>query len=254
LLISLAEGNANDAYRVVYNLNGSDGFRYDVGCDGTVYDGGTIDGSLSAFQYGGFSLALNNNFYLCPSFNDIVPPNPTTSGTFGPEGLGGVQVTRKVFSPSSGGFVRYLEELTNANSSDVVVTVKVESFLRTSNSGSTISVFTSPTSTGSTYAVVDNSGQCCAPALGFVFAGPGATVPVANSHFVNQDTTVSYTWNVPIPSGQTVILMHFGIQRDITDDAGAVAQAQALVGLTDPNALTGMTAAEQSEVVNFVVQ
>jgi len=59
--------------------------------------------------------------------------------------------------------------------------------------------------------------------------------------------------NVTVPAGQTVILMHFGVQRDVTDDAGAVAQAQALVNLTDPNALTGMSAAEQSEVINFVV-
>jgi hypothetical protein len=250
LLLNLQEGNANDASSIIFNLDGSDGFRYDVGCDGTVYSGGTTDGSLSAYQYGGFSLALNNNFYQCPLFNDLVPPNPTTSGTLGPEGLGGVQVTRKVFSPSGGGFIRYLEELTNPSSTDLVVTVKVEGFL----SGTATEVFTGPSSTGSTYAIVDNSGQCCAPVLGFVFAGPGASVPVGSTHFANQDTTVSYTWNVSIPAGQTAILMHFGIQRNITDDAGAVTQAQGLVNLTDPNALTGMTAAEQSEVVNFVVQ
>src|SRR5205823_11840494 len=102
-------------------------------------------------------------------------------------------------------------------------------------------------------AVMDDSGQCCMPAVGFVFAGPNVNVPVASTHFVSQDSTVSYSWNVPVAAGQTVILMHFGVQRDVTDDSGAVSQAQALVNLTGPNALTGMTAAEESQVVNFIV-
>ena len=134
------------------------------------------------------------------------------------------------------------------------VTVTVDSQLNTrSNSGSTIEVITAPAVTNNTYAVMDNSGQCCMPALAFVFAGPSATVPVTATHFANQDTTVSYTWNVPIGSGQTVVLMHFGVQHGLTDAAGADTQAQALVNLTDPNVLNGVSATEQSEIVNFVV-
>ena len=48
--------------------------------------------------------------------------------------------------------------------------------------------------------------------------------------------------------------MHFAVQRDPADIAGAEAQAQALVNLTDPNALAGMTPAEKALVVNFKVQ
>ena len=48
--------------------------------------------------------------------------------------------------------------------------------------------------------------------------------------------------------------MHFVLQRNPTDTAGAAAQAQALVDLTDPNALAGMTAEEKLRVVNFKLQ
>jgi len=190
--------------------------------------------------------SLNNNFFPCP-VAEITPTDPTTA-QFGPAGLGGIQVNRKLYSPASGGFVRYLDELTNPTANNLTVTVKVESSL-----SSYPRVFTSPSTTGGTFAVVDNNGACCMPVLGFVFAGPNASTPVTATHFVDQDATVSYTWNVTVPAGQTVILMHFGVLRDVTDDAGVVAQARALVNLTDPNALTGMSAAEQSEVINFVV-
>jgi hypothetical protein len=47
--------------------------------------------------------------------------------------------------------------------------------------------------------------------------------------------------------------MHFAMQHDASDTTGAQSQAQALVNLTDPNALAGMTDTEKSEVVNFIV-
>jgi hypothetical protein len=251
LQVNITEGNAIRAYSAISDLDGADGFRYDVACDGSVSVGGRIDGTLSAFSYGGFSFELNNSFYSCPYIDSLTPINPTTGATIGPEGMGGVQVTRKVFSPASGGFIRYLDVLTNPTAADLKVTVKVESILR--SSAATTELVTAPSATGNTYAVMDNSGACCTPVLGFVFAGPNANVPVTATHFANQDTTVSYTWNVPVPAGKTVIVMHYGIQRNVTDDSGATVQAQALVNLTDPNALAGMSAAEQSEVVNFVI-
>jgi hypothetical protein len=47
--------------------------------------------------------------------------------------------------------------------------------------------------------------------------------------------------------------MHFAVQRPPTDLAGTKAQATSLVNLTDPNALTGMSAAEKAAVANFVI-
>jgi len=51
-----------------------------------------------------------------------------------------------------------------------------------------------------------------------------------------------------------VALMHFAVQRDRLDQAGARQQAEALAGLTDPRALEGMTPEERSRVVNFDVR
>jgi hypothetical protein len=47
--------------------------------------------------------------------------------------------------------------------------------------------------------------------------------------------------------------MHFAVQRDRLDSAGATQQAEDLASLTDPRALDGMTPLERSQVVNFDV-
>ncbi len=47
--------------------------------------------------------------------------------------------------------------------------------------------------------------------------------------------------------------MHFAVQHEPNDEAGAQTQAEALVNLTDPNALSGMSADEKACVVNFAI-
>ena len=63
-----------------------------------------------------------------------------------------------------------------------------------------------------------------------------------------------YEWAVTIPAGESLTFMHFAVQREPTDTAGAAAQALSLASLTDPRALDGMTAAEKAQVVNFKIQ
>ena len=87
-----------------------------------------------------------------------------------------------------------------------------------------------------------------------MFANANALVPVEAVTFQRVDGTSYYRWIVTIPAGESVTLMHFAVQRDPTDTAGAEAQAQGLVNLSDPNALAGMTAAEKLRVVNFRIQ
>jgi hypothetical protein len=48
-------------------------------------------------------------------------------------------------------------------------------------------------------------------------------------------------------------VMHFEVQRGTNDAAGAEAQARALVDLTDPHALDGMSDIDRARVVNFVI-
>jgi len=118
--------------------------------------------------------------------------------------------------------------------------------------------------TGNTYAVTlgsrssagdgEDPGPVIRPSLAHVFANATALVPVNAVFFQRLDGTSYYRWTISIPAGESVTLMHFAVQRDPTDTAGAEAQAQALVNLTDPNALAGMTPAEKALVVNFKVQ
>jgi hypothetical protein len=72
--------------------------------------------------------------------------------------------------------------------------------------------------------------------------------------FIQGNDNIFYRWdNITVAPGQTVILMHFAVQRDPADLTGTKSQAAGLVNLTDPNALTGMSAAEKAAVANFVI-
>jgi hypothetical protein len=76
--------------------------------------------------------------------------------------------------------------------------------------------------------------------------------PVSAFQFINSNDNIFYSWdNITVQPGQTVIIMHFAVQRDPSDLAGARAQANSLSGLTDSNALTGMTDSEKAAVINF---
>ena len=77
---------------------------------------------------------------------------------------------------------------------------------------------------------------------------------VPTVQFIPTNDNVFYRWdNITVPAGQTVILMHFAVQRPPSDLTGTKSQAMSLVNLTDPNALTGMSAAEKAAVANFII-
>jgi hypothetical protein len=62
-----------------------------------------------------------------------------------------------------------------------------------------------------------------------------------------------FQYTVTVLPGQRVALLHYTLQRDPTDASGAQSAAEALVNLSDPNALAGLTAAEKAMIVNFVI-
>src|SRR5262249_434626 len=112
----------------------------------------------------------------------------------------------------------------------------------------------SPAATGFTYAATDQSGLCCDPLLAHVFSGATPHMAVSALQFINSNDIIFYRWdNVTIPPGQTVFFMHFAVQRDPVDFQGTRAQGGSLSDLSDPNALTGMTAAEKAAVLNFTI-
>jgi len=232
-----------------YNLDGTNGYRYDIECDGEISAGGRLDNTLSRGYSGAENLQFNGSNFT--EFFPCISGAKTNQGgrelVFGPAGVSGLTVTRKVYSPENGGFTRYLEVLSNQSNQPVPVTPLIQSFLNTQGG---ITTQVAPADTGNTYAVT-GTGICCTPLLGAIFAGPNAAVPVGDLLFPNQQRSVSYDWNMTVPPGASVILMHFEAQRDPTDLTGIQSQAQALVNLTDPDEFTGMTDDEKAQVVNF---
>jgi hypothetical protein len=221
-------------------LTGTDGFTYTLECDGRVFGSST---GVQGFQEGRLTVAQRDVF--CNVNGQLLDLGGRQIFVEGLTPAGVVNITRKTFSPAAGGFARHLDYLTNTGAAPVTITTVQQGSVI--NSG-TIQVVDTPASTGSTYSVIKS-----AATSGFVFAGTGATTSVTSLNFVNGSPNYTYGWNVTIPPGQTIILMHFAIMRAATDTAGAETQAGALVNLTDPNALLGMSATEKAEVVNFNV-
>lgn len=235
-----------NAFRWPFNLDGADGFRYDLSNNGEMNAGGTPDGASRSY-FGAYYLVLNG-VYFQPYFEEGTSEEGGRQARVGTFGMSGLYVTRKVFSPAGGGFARYLEVLTNPTDADITVQLRADHHL---SSYDTTRVVVAPSATGNRYAVTDGGANAVNPALAFVFAGPGAAAVAAR--FTDESYYQTYSWSVTIPAGQTRALMHFAVQRAAADAAGAQAQAEALVNLTDPRALDHLSAAERSQVVNFQI-
>ena len=80
-------------------------------------------------------------------------------------------------------------------------------------------------------------------------AGGAGTLPVAPGWGVRSGAPPEYVWSTIVPAGGTVEFMHFSVLGDPADPAGLQAQAQALVDLTDPDALFGLSAEEKWRIL-----
>ena len=251
--------NANQASGNV-PIQSADGFKYQAR-ECLFFRGGTADGRLSnPFAFFSFSLGMRGGldaFGSCaaPAYSDLSGQQLVLLPS---EVRDGVSVTRKLYVPAAGGFARFLFTFTNPSSVSLTLPVKFLSLLGATSqgivsSGGDLRVYLPPALTNNTYAITDST-LCCYPAIGHVVAGPSAAAPVSAINMVTGNMNVSYEWNaVTVPAGQSVTLMYFIVQREPTDLTGVKTQAEALVNLTDPNALTGMSAADKAKVINFQI-
>jgi len=221
------------------------GFVYKVECDGSIAAGGTTDGRLpSPYSSKSYAMTIDGVAPVCRV--SLLLEDNRQQVVAGPESDGRVTVTRKTFVPANGSFVRMVDSVTNPTASDVTITMLVAATLPSSTS---THVVVAPTA-ASLYAVTDGGGK---PALAHVFGGNGAAVSPSAVHVADGDSRLSYGWTVTIPAGQTISVMHFSEQHDLTDSAGAAAAAQALSALTVPDALAGLTNEERARIINFRV-
>jgi hypothetical protein len=163
----------------------------------------------------------------------------------GPVRMSGLDHSRKVFVPADGAFARVLDVFENPHAFDVEITVSHGGVLRAGN-----------IQTSSGDAALDLSDRYLAGALdtgigaALVYAGAGsARLPDAAA--TNGDA-YGLTWRrLVVPAGGRIALLSFAVQA--STQAAALAEAGALFNLTDADATSGLSAAEKSAIVNFVV-
>jgi hypothetical protein len=221
-------------------FNDGNGFTWDMQGDGNINNG-----SNDAYD-GGMRLHVNG-----------VPFGAFAQGTLsengrevrlGVSGLSGLEVIRRVYVPESQAFVRYLELLRNPTDADISVVVEIDTNL--GSDGSTVIVTTSDGDTvveaADTWTVTDDATDGGGdPSLAHVYAGQGAsvapTVTVPTGRIV-------YAYEVTVPAGGRVALMHFDSQN--ANRSAAIAGAGFLGGLGN-GTLEGIEQDVLAEIVNF---
>ncbi|MCZ7678373.1 MAG: hypothetical protein M5U28_06205 [Sandaracinaceae bacterium] len=147
--------------------------------------------------------------------------------------IAGLSVRRLAYVPASGGdWARYLEVLENTGSSAVSTTVSI-----TGNLGSDSLTVLHASSSGDAFASTadlwfasdDSSDGSGDPSLAHVFSGSSSSITPSAVSLVTDNLT--YTWNVTVPAGGRVVLMHFAVQT--SNRAASVAEAMRLVEAPD---------------------
>lgn len=227
-------------------LDGTNGFRAVFSGSGAMSAGGRTDGSISPVPVWTGAFILDPPFVW--EFPEQVGAELAQGGReilLGPVNLpGDLVVSRRVFVPASGGFVRYLEILTNRGSAPLLVAgPSVSASLQLD----TVAIALDATQNRHT---VLSSSDGSKAAVGIVLGGvsPALPVPVIEPG----PWSVRYGYEtLTLAPGETKIVMHFVVQGEPGDLAGVSARAEALSNLTAPDALLGITPEERAQMVNW---
>ena len=207
------------------------------------------DGSIE----GELNLASAASSFASASVNGKAFPDRAVAGlelsgrqlVLGPVRMSGLDHTRQVYVPDGAPFARVLDIFENPHTFDVQLTVRLDGVLNGVN-----------LTTSSGDGALDAADRYLAgeldtgPGIAVIYAGAGATrLPDASA---TDGTAYSATWRrLVVPAGSRIILMTFAVQRDTRADA--LAEADALMHLTNPGATSDLTAAEKTDILNFIV-
>ncbi len=239
----------------------------------TTMNGGTVMSTLNdAYDgYNAMCISHNNTVATCETGNANFTiynkngvattecPGPISGVhrqvVLNPQTIGPIQVHRKVFVPDNDAFARWLNYFTNTDTSPHTVTMVTSNNLgsdsntrivSSSNGNATAELTDTWVTTFQNYSGTTSSD----PRLGHVLQGPGAPVGLAGINFANGDDNPFWGYTFTLAPGQTAIIMNFAVVQP--SKAAAAAQSAALVALP-AHALQCMSAAERTQVVNFVV-
>jgi len=235
----------------------TNGFRYDIGCDGSLQSGGqpaqfqlAFSGGASVLNVAAGPNGAANTFFGCVDGAPLTMNNRGVTIEGGTFDAAGVDVTRKIFVPEGAEFGRYLEVLTNRTPIDLTVRIGMTGRLAMADEDTHLTA--RPADTSNTVAVFED-GSFSRSSVGFVLGGQGAPVTALPTTIAAGNSAFKYEWVVTVPAGQTRSLLHFVVQGPSSGAAAVGTQSFGLANLTDPNALAGLTAAEKASIVNFVI-
>jgi hypothetical protein len=261
----------NNVVTMPQDFYDANGFLFDINGDGSIGSGTNNIFAAAAPDNAAMRLEIVNNGIALPFLN-----GDGSIGRISTNGLeievddvmpSGLFITRRIFTPRSGYFSRYLEVLENPTDQEITVDVRIKSHHRASSSNSRV-VNTSDgdqilsvanQAAPDRWVIVDDerdidpfrSGSI--PATGYVFDGNTGATQVASAQYelIGQTGRLSYQWNqISIPAGETKILMHFvygQIKRTGARDA-----ALRLIDLP-PEAIDDLNTEDRAAIINFGV-
>ncbi|GEM_PF-3380171 len=222
-------------------LYDSESFTWDIQRNGSILVG-TNDAFDGAFVLNGFPEPATGQSE--DGDREIVISDGASSG---------IRVTRKIYVPADRAYARFLEVVTNNSDSAAVYTVRIDT-----NMGSDSETVVAGTSDGDTdfettdrWIITDDADGVGDPTLTHVVAG--AAAPQLPSMVSRVGDTVRYEYALELGPHETQIVMHFGVQSHTRASALTKAPQLALVNAVQ-NPLSGMTATERSQVVNFITE
>jgi hypothetical protein len=242
--VTLGTAASFDPSTKTANLTGSDGYLYDVDCKGRLVNGGVSDHTEAAFNLA--EQLYTTGLSVPPCYLQYESDLNGREVTLGTTQADGFNITRKVYSPSTGGYARYLEIVQNPAASEEYFYLSIDGSLL---SGANTSVVVSPTTTNGTYGVYGTTGTTPTPNVGFLLYDGNPGSATSNFYLPSGSGEYSYSYGAYIPAGATVIFMHFIAQNN--DPSQVETTMQSLLTLTDPNALDGLTPLQKSQIVNF---
>ncbi len=235
---------ADDVRRVnpTFEMRDGDDFRWEVSSRGSI-----PNGSNNAFDTA-FRLFVDGSEFPAQDQLRLLEDDRTLR--LGPANMNRLVVERDIYVPDDARFVRYLEVLSNPE--DEAITASVRIYGNYGSSGGRFFVGDSSEDgvfgpEDDWYVVDDFTDVGGTPTMAHVISGFRARVEPSNARQFSTDDW-EYFYDVTVPPGETVIIMHFASQNGSRADG--LESALALVDVPAA-AVARMSPAEQAAVVNF---
>ena len=163
-----------------------------------------------------------------------------------------LDVNRKIFVPEDDAFARFLEILNNPTVDDISTTLIIRSDLDSDPDHTNIIDTSSGDqiiSTADDFIITDDDLDGAGdPTLVHAISCSGATVEPKSVFLGGEGDELIYTYDVTVPAGERVIIMHFASQNE--NQATAAISAQTLLNLGG-STLSGLSDKEKDDIVNY---